>query len=41
MLVLMARKIIIALLTVAMIATFANAVERLYFKGTDKDGNAV
>jgi dienelactone hydrolase len=35
----MAKKIIIALLTVAMIATYAIAIERVSFKGTDKDKN--
>ena len=39
----MAKKIIIALLAVTVMATYANAVERLYFKGADrdKDGNAL
>ena len=39
----MARKIIIAILLVLAIGTYANAAERVYFKGTDKDkdGNPI
>ena len=33
----MTRKIFISILLVIAIATYANAVERIYFKGTDKD----